>query len=201
MISPLRSQQFCASAQNCRLKNKPSGLFFNLYPPFSRPRRRPFTAAPRATPAARAASIKALERARRCFCRSLCLTRSFTSATRVSLLYTLRAPPLPKRRGCQNAKRARPAHGMTVDAARPLKRRYESQIVRRKKGQTYAAVCLSVCLIKGDKSRLSRLILQISIFSTCISAANSAAVLGGGSMAAFLLYRKKRGNTITHFDP
>ena len=32
MISPLRSQQFCASAQNCRLKNKPSGLFFNLFP-------------------------------------------------------------------------------------------------------------------------------------------------------------------------
>ena len=30
VISPLRSQQFCASAQNCRLKNKPSGLFFNL---------------------------------------------------------------------------------------------------------------------------------------------------------------------------
>ena len=30
MISPLRSQQFCASAQNCRLKNKSSGLFFNL---------------------------------------------------------------------------------------------------------------------------------------------------------------------------
>ena len=32
VISPLRSQQFCASAQNCRLKNKPSGLFFNLPP-------------------------------------------------------------------------------------------------------------------------------------------------------------------------
>ena len=31
VIFPLRSQQFCASAQNCRLKNKPSGLFFNLH--------------------------------------------------------------------------------------------------------------------------------------------------------------------------
>ena len=105
--------------------------------------------------------------------------------------------PLPKRRSRQDAKRAHPAHGMTVDAARPLKRRYEILIVRRKKGQTYAAVCL----IMRDKTHLSRLILQISIFSTCISAANSAAVLGGGSMAAFLLYRKKRGNTITRFDP
>ena len=111
------------------------------YPPFSCLRRRPFTAAPRAVPAARVASIKVPERARRCFCRPLCLTRSFTSATRVSLLYTLRTPPLPKRRSCQNAKRTRPAHGMTVDAARPLKRRYEILIVRRKKGQTYAAVC------------------------------------------------------------
>lgn len=63
------------------------------------------------------------------------------------------------------------------------------------------SVCLSVCLIMRDKSRLSRLNLQIPIVSPCISAANSAAVLGVGSIAAFLLYRKEKGKTITRFDP
>lgn len=43
--------------------------------------------------------------------------------------------------------------------------------------------------------------VNLHLFFTCISAADSAAVWGGGSMAAFLLYREKRGNTITHFDP
>ena len=130
------------SAPGLRSLPPPSNSYrFTLsipYPPLSRLRRGRNAAAPRAVPAAKAASIKAPERTRRCLCRSIPLTRSFTSAARVSLLYTLRTPPLPKR------KRARHAHGKTVDAARPLIWRYK--IVRREKGQTYAAVCLSVCL-------------------------------------------------------
>ena len=67
--------------------------------------------------------------------------------------------------------------------------------------EKWAKYAFWFCTIFSLTDKKDRLILQIPIFSPCISATNSAAFLGGGSMTASLLYRKKIGISITHFDP
>lgn len=68
---------------------------------------------------------------------------------------------------------ARRAHGNYVGAARPVETACETKKIAQEKkaGLPYLSVCLSVCLIMRAAPLLSRLVLQIFILFTCISAA------------------------------
>ena len=110
------------------LKLMPIDLFHTLSPFLS----------PRAVPAARTASIKAPERARR-FLPLYFLDPFLYQRNAGFMLYTLR-PPLSPNAKTQKG-RAPPTN--TVDAARPLKRRYEFFLYAGKKDRL---MLLSVCL-------------------------------------------------------
>ena len=98
----------------------------------------------------------------------LCYARPVRGAGPVPVRFAV--PLFENSPATQTQNGARRAHGNSVGAARPVETACETKKIAQEKRQAYP-ICPSVCLIMRAAPLLSRLVLQIFILFTCISAA------------------------------